>query len=202
MIDCILLSAGESSRFGSPKALAIAEGKTIIERTQETILSSNINNIIIVLGAHAESIRPFVLKHKRVKVVYNNHYNFGQTSSFKCGLLNVDPKVQGVFLLPVDFPCINAETFNILINEFHKEKSKIIIPIYNGRKGHPPLFHVCLKPDFLSLDNSQGINSVNHKYAKQTTLLPTNDRGVLLSFNTKEEWEEIKQKQQQKKEKP
>ncbi|VAX34845.1 hypothetical protein MNBD_UNCLBAC01-1087, partial [hydrothermal vent metagenome] len=85
MLSCILLSAGASARFGSPKALAKqpSNNRPIIEKIQKTLLKTKIDEIIIVLGAHAESIKPFLLKHKNIKVVYNKDHNFGQTSSFK-----------------------------------------------------------------------------------------------------------------------
>ena len=106
MITCILLSAGSSSRFGSPKALAHIYSNTIIESLQTKLLKTNLNNIIIVLGAYAEKIQPFLLKHKKITVVYNKDYNFGQASSFNCGLKNTDKKTEAIMLLPVDFPLI------------------------------------------------------------------------------------------------
>ncbi len=125
MITCILLSAGSSSRFGSPKALAKLDSHTIIENTQIKLLKSNINNIIIVLGANCEKIQPFVLKHKRVKVVYNKDHNFGQTSSFKCGLKLAPKETQVIMLLPIDFPSIKSNTIDLLINAHKKTKSLI-----------------------------------------------------------------------------
>ena len=69
MISCILLSAGFSSRFGSPKALAKRNGETVIEHIQRSLLNTLIEEIIIVLGNKADKIEPFVLNHKRVKFV-------------------------------------------------------------------------------------------------------------------------------------
>ncbi len=189
---CILLSAGTSSRFGFPKALGQIKKRTIIETTQNNLLQSNINNIIIVLGAEAERIQPFVLKHKRVTVVYNNHYNFGQTSSFKCGLSKVNSGTHGILLLPIDFPSVDVKTINLLIEAFAKKEFLIIIPSYNNQKGHPPIFDISLKKEFLELDNSEGINSVFPRYTEKTKILPVDDKGVILSFNTVKELEEIK----------
>ncbi len=195
MITCILLAAGSSQRFGSPKALARLNEATVIENLQSRLIESNINNIIIVLGAHAQHIQPFVLKHKKVKVVYNKHHNFGQTSSFQCGLKNIDEETTAVLLLPVDFPLIKTETINLLIQTYKKQTPLILVPTCQERKGHPPVFSRSLEKEFLDLDISEGINTVAHRHSKDTRLLAVKDPGILASFNTPEEFHAIKKNQ-------
>src|SRR3989344_7860118 len=114
MISCLLLSAGFSSRFGSPKALARLNDRALIEHLQELLLATQLHEVIIVLGHGAEQIKPFLFKHKKIKVVYNKDYKFGQTSSFKCGLKEVALQAAGIMLLPIDYPVIKAETFDTL----------------------------------------------------------------------------------------
>ena len=70
MISCILLSAGQSLRYGSPKALAEIGGSIIIQRILKVLFSSFVDEIVVVLGAHHKEIKHHLLKHKKVKVVY------------------------------------------------------------------------------------------------------------------------------------
>ncbi len=51
MVTCILLSAGSSQRFGSPKALAELYDETVLEHLQKMLLATQVGEIIIVLGA-------------------------------------------------------------------------------------------------------------------------------------------------------
>lgn len=192
MISCILLSAGYSSRFGSPKALAKLNGETVIERLQRSILDVSILRLIVVLGNKDDDIEPFVLKHKRVKVVYNKDNNFGQTSSFKCGLNNIDPGSKGMLLFPVDHPLIKSATINLIVEEFCKGNSDIIIPAYKGQKGHPPLFSIDLKNEFLELSNDSGLNTIANDHKDKVKILDVDDQGVVMGFNTIEEFEELK----------
>ncbi len=64
MTSCVLLCAGKSLRFGSPKALCDLGGETIIARLQKTLLASRIDEIIIVSGAVIVYMEPHILKHK------------------------------------------------------------------------------------------------------------------------------------------
>ncbi len=197
-ISCILLSAGLSSRFGSPKALAFFpapysnKNKTVIEYLQETLINSKLSEIIIVLGYQKELILPFILKHKKVKVVYNKDYNFGQTSSFKTGLNSTDKKSEAYMLLPVDYPLIQESTINSLIDYFADKKPLILIPTYQGKKGHPPVFSNKLLEEFTNLDNSKGLNEISRVHKNSVEYFETTDNGIIQSYNTKEEFENLK----------
>jgi molybdenum cofactor cytidylyltransferase len=191
MISCILLTAGNSSRFGSPKALVKLSNLTIIEQIQNVLIGSNLDEIIVVLGAFAEDIKQYLLKHKKIKVVYNKDYNLGQTSSFKAGLTAVSKQSQGVMLLPVDFPLVQTATINLLISQFQSRNASVLIPTYQNKKGHPPVFSRTLRKDFMALKDSEGLNTVAHKHAQEVCLCPVPDEGIVLSFNTPEEWAEV-----------
>ena len=190
-MSCVLLSAGESKRFGSPKALAMIDQFTSIDRIQRTLLSSKLDELIIVLGAHADLITPHVFKHNKVHVVYNKNYKLGQTSSFQAGASSVDKKSNGIMLLPIDYPLITTATIDALIQEFNQQKPSILIPTFLGRRAHPPLFNIHLKQEILALPTHQGINTIFTKHEPKT--FEVNDLNVLKTFNTTEELEKIKQ---------
>ena len=192
MISCILLSAGLSSRFGSPKALAKLNNLTVIEYLLRNLVESKLDEIIVVIGAHADEIKLHILNHKKVRVVYNKDYNLGQTSSFKVGVGAIQSQGLGIMLLPVDFPLIKRQTFDKLLEHFLAESPKILIPTYHQRKGHPPVFGPGFKKLFLDMDDSVGINALQHECGSDIVLLPVEDPGVVRSFNTPEEFNEVK----------
>ena len=191
MIAFVLLAAGLSERFGSPKALAVIENQTIIERLQTKILQTSVDKIIIVLGAHHQLLEPHVFKHKKITSVYNKHYKFGQTSSIQTALKNLPVETKGFFILPVDFPMIVPLTIEALIREFNNTFDEIIIPTFGDCRGHPPLFHISFKNLILELLVSQGLNTVIHQNSSQVRCVEVNDAGVLKTFNTPEEFQKI-----------
>lgn len=193
MISCIILSAGLSSRFGAPKALALlSNGQNVITHQQETLISAGIDEVVIVLGAHAEKINPFVIKDKKIQTVYNKDYSLGQTSSFKKGLEAVSSKALGVMLLPVDYPAIQIATFKKLVQEFDRSSPLILIPAFNNQKGHPPVFEMTLKREILALGNDVGLNTVARSHAQNVSILDVDDPAILRSFNTPEEFTRLK----------
>lgn len=189
MITCILLSAGLSQRFGSPKALANIAGNTAIQHVQNTLLESTCDKIIVVLGDRAEQIRPSIFIHSRINVVYNKHYNFGQTYSVQEGWRHADEDSEGIMFLPVDCPLVKASTVNTVIDHFRNKNTDILIPTYQHKKGHPPVFSQRLKSKALDIPNTLGLNSLFADHPPQT--IEINDSGIVKSFNTPEELEKI-----------
>jgi len=193
MFTCILLSAGLSERFGSPKALANISGSTAISLVQNALLKSTCDKIIVVLGAHREQIEPSIFIHSRIRVVYNKHYNFGQTSSVQAGLREADLSSQGIMFWPVDCPFIKSETIDHLIEHFKNKETDILIPTYQNKKGHPPLFHPRLNKKILGLEMTQGLNSLFTEHPPETVEI--NDPGITKSFNSIQELKRIISKQ-------
>ena len=187
MTSCIVLAAGESSRFGTPKALASFRERTVIQCIQNTLINSQVDEIIIVLGAHAARIKPSLLNHKKVKVVHNKDYKLGQTSSFQAALPVVHPSAEGMLLWPVDFPSIKTETVDRLLTWAKQQSALLTIPTYQNKKGHPPFFSVTLKEEFLRLDHSEGLNQIARRHADKVHLLEVDDGGVVQTFNTPDE---------------
>lgn len=193
MIACVILAAGLSERFGSPKALAKYQGETVIERIQKTLLNTNIEEIVIVLGAHQDQIKPCILKHNKIRVVYNKDYKLGQTSSFKTGVQGLSEDCSGIFLYPVDYPFVQASTVDMLCDVFLQKHPAILVPSFDHQKGHPPIFHSRLKEEILNLDNTLGLNTIVRKHSMDEIVLPVSDSGVVLTFNTPEEFKKITQ---------
>ena len=188
MNSCVLLAAGYSSRFGSPKALAKISDKTVIEHLQYQLLTSWLDEIIIVLGAHEKLIRPLILKHKKIKVVYNKDYNLGQTSSFKAGLKGVSQASSLILLLPVDYPFVQASTIDQLIQRFKEVRCDILLPTFKTKRGHPPVFSSLYRDELLALANDQGVNTFFAKHPNDIDEYELNDASIRQTFNTPEEF--------------
>lgn len=185
MVSCILLSAGESRRFGSPKALVDLRGTTAIGTIQQTLVDCRVDEVIVVLGAQANLIEPHVFNHNKVRVVHNKDYKLGQTSSFQAGVASVDKNASGILLLPVDCPFVRGTTIDKIIEDFTKTNPSILVPVCGGRRGHPPVFNVSLKQEILDLPTDQGINVLFERFPPVT--IEINDPGILRTFNTPQE---------------
>ena len=122
MFSAIILAAGESSRFGSPKQLFPVNHKPLILHAIDAF--KRVDETIVVLGANRELIAPIIPKN--IKIAINEQYQAGQTSSIQCGLKKTSADSAGIFILPVDCALISAQTAETLIAQFEKQKTIIV----------------------------------------------------------------------------
>ncbi len=106
------------------------------------------------------------------------------------GWRQANPSSEGVMFLPVDCPAVQASSIDKIADHFNKNKPDILIPTYQNKKGHPPIFHQRLKQKALDLPTNQGLNSLFACFPPQT--IEINDPGIIKSFNTPKEFNEIK----------
>jgi molybdenum cofactor cytidylyltransferase len=182
MLSAIILAAGESKRFGSPKQLYKINNKTLIETAINAFTQAKIDQIIVVLGAHRELIAPVIPKN--ITIAVNEIFQNGQTSSIHCGLKKVSSASTGVFILPVDCALVGQQTIAALATQFKTNKALIAIPVYNNHKGHPPIYAAKIIPDILALNYNEPLYTINQKLAKETLFVNVDDANILKNINT------------------
>ena len=109
----LLLAAGASSRFGGPKALAPWHGGTLLSRAIATAQMVAQSRLLVVLGGHAEALRPALAG---VATVYNENWEQGLGTSIACGMWAAQVHSPGcVIVLPVDQPLVTAAHLAALV---------------------------------------------------------------------------------------
>ncbi|MBI2987703.1 MAG: nucleotidyltransferase family protein [Deltaproteobacteria bacterium] len=189
MIVAVVLSAGESSRMGSPKALLPISGVSFIEEIVHALKETKVGRIIVVLGHHAEEIQK-KMAHLPVIFVVNEGYAKGQLSSLVAAIRSFGPheKVDGVLVHLVDHPFISPILVDQMIDRFYESEKLIIVPRYQGRKGHPVLFSRELFPELLGAPLDQGAKAVVHSHRDRTLEIDTDYQGVTIDIDTPEEY--------------
>lgn len=191
MIAGLILAAGESSRMGRDKALLTYGGRTFLETIISTLREAGIERVAVVLGHHAAEIQQAV-KFEGVEVVVNFKYRHGQTSSLQVGLRaleGVNP--EAVVLCLVDQPLVSVETVKKLVEVFEKSKCAVVIPTFQGQRGHPVLIGRELFAEILALGPGEGANTVIRRRHDATKFVEVEDRGVLLDIDDPETYRRL-----------
>ena len=192
MIVAIVLSAGESSRMGNPKALLPIGGVSFIEEIVRALKGTKIDRIIVVLGHHAEEIRKRIA-HLPVTFVVNRDYAKGQLSSLIVAIRSLaaektTEKIDGVLVHLVDHPFISPALVDHMIDRFYETKKLIVIPRCRGRRGHPVIFSSRLFPELLSAPLEKGAKVFVHAHRDETLEIETDFAGVTIDIDTPEEY--------------
>ena len=140
----VILAAGESRRMGQPKQLLPFGDKTMLECVIDAFRTPRVDEIRVVLGYKADKIAAKIAP-SGCKIVRNDHYQQGMFTSIQAGLRALPKKAKLVMIAVCDQPRLKRKTVETLIEEFEKERHKILIPSYNGRQGHPPVLRAVVR---------------------------------------------------------
>ena len=187
MIAAVILSAGESSRMGRPKALLPMDGETFIERIVGALARTRVGKIIVVLGHDADELRRQI-ESLPVIILINPDYRLGQISSLQVAVryLDKDENCEGMLVHLVDHPFIDSALVDLMIERFHASKKLIVVPRYRGKRGHPVLFSRRLFAELLSAPLDQGAKAVVNAHRDETLEIETDDPGIAVDIDTPE----------------
>jgi Uncharacterized MobA-related protein len=184
-IEAVILAAGYSSRAEAFKLELDLYGKTVMERCIEAI-SPFCTRMIVVGGYKIEKIAAILEKYSRVEIVVNCRYNEGMFTSVKEGIRHV--RGERFFFTPGDYPLIRREVCERLL----AQEGEIVIPVFNGQKGHPVLFSGRLAREILQMADTANLRDyINQKGFKALTV---EDEGVLTDLDTQEDYRQILEK--------
>lgn len=196
MLAAVILSAGESSRMGSPKALVPFRGKTFLQHLLEAIRKSQgekgdrkIGLTRVVLGAQAEKISA-TLGLDPNDIVINKDWKSGQLSSIQAAIRSLPrgakEETDGMMLFLVDHPLITSQLVETMAKAFYESKKPIVLPTFHGKRGHPVIFARRLYEELLDADPQRGARTVVWAHAAEVLEVPTNEEGVVLNLNDPE----------------
>ena len=172
-IGGILLAAGGSSRLGRPKQLVEFQGKTLIRRAAETLVCSQCEPIVVVLGAEIERSTA-ELNGLDVAICINEKWQTGMSSSIISGLrslLTIEPNLHAVVITLCDQPHVNSVDIDNLITAFKVSGPPIVAAKYGETTGVPALFSRKLFDDLLQLEGDKGARQlIQHNFESVETI--------------------------------
>ncbi|MDP2337902.1 MAG: nucleotidyltransferase family protein [Bacteroidota bacterium] len=186
-IWAIVLAAGLSTRMGTQKLLLPFEGKTIIEKVVENILNSGIDRIKVVLGSDRIEILE-ALKSMPVDFVVNENFREGMHTSVISGVKALPLEAKAVLIFLGDQPFIPAKAIGTVIESWKNSGKGIVIPLFEGRRGHPPLYDLKYRNELENLDAAAGLRSVAQKFPEDICAVETFCPEIVRDIDTKNDY--------------
>lgn len=189
----IILAAGKSSRFGSPKPLLPWHGKPFIRQVAETALRAGLSPVVVVTGAHAAQVES-ALGGLPITLAYNPDFQEGQSTSIKVGLAALPQNTGSAVFLLADQPQIPQQVLQALCEAHGRNRSAIVAPlVLEERRANPVLFDRDTFPDLMQIQGDMGGRAIFSKH--RVEYLPWHDASLLLDVDRLDDYEKLKEMQ-------
>ena len=190
MISAILLAGGQSKRmYGENKLTKKIQGVPLIKHSVKNILSSSVDELIVVLGYQKEIVEKLIGKNEKMKIVFNKNFENGMASSIKTGLNHFSEKTEAFFICLGDMPLVSHNIYNQLIKS--KNNKEIIVPTYKGQQGNPVLFDKSMKEKVLDIKGDVGAKKILELNKAKILNLEVNDQSIAKGFNTQDNFSSL-----------
>ena len=191
-IAALLLAAGQSSRMGSNKLLAEVDGRPMVARVAQRLLSSHARPIVAVLGNEAARVDA-ALGKLPVERVRNPAFAEGLSSSLKTGLTALPSDIDGVLVCLGDMPLVAGRDLDRLIAAFNPlEGRAIVVPIRRGKRGNPVLWAKRFFPDMAELAGDVGAKHLIGEHAELVAEVEMDSDSVLVDIDTPDALAELR----------
>lgn len=181
--SAIILAAGYSSRMGRFKPLLELGGRAAIEGVISLYQSVGVTDIHVVTGFRSATIQKAV-RTSAVRLVHNPDHDAGMFSSVLAGVKALPTGVGTFFVHPVDIPLVRPHTLTLIMQAGRVHAPAIAYPVFDGRRGHPPLIRCDLRQAIQFHDGRGGLRAVLDRFDDAAMDVPVADNGVVLDMDT------------------
>ena len=190
-VVAVVLTAGASRRFGSPKQLLPVGGLPMLTKVTDAVLASSVDETIVVLGSRAEEVRQ-VLAGRPVRIVLNPDWQEGLASSIRAGLAAIPVDADAALFVLADAIRLTSSEVDAVIWGYRPsaaehasgdrptaEQPLIVAPAHGGKRGNPVLFDRAFFGELASLHGDEGGRRLLERHASSVRIVEVPTDGVV-----------------------
>lgn len=199
-LAAIVMAAGAGSRIGHrPKSLLQRDGETLLARQLRLLRTVGIDEIVVVLGHHAERVRSELERLQaqpafaRVRWTLNPAPDQGPGSSLRCGLAALPPAVDGVLVVLGDQPLLQAEDLHAVLQAWARRARgiELVVPVHAGTPGHPLVFGATARQAVQAASGGAGLREWRRAHPRQVQALPVDHVRCTTDIDTEADLERL-----------
>ena len=178
-VACAVLAAGQGTRFGEPKALAqLPSGERFLDAVVRVATEADLSPVLAV-------VQPGVVAPAPGRTVVNPNPRSEQSTSLRLALAGLaNDRAEAVVVWPVDHPFVHLLSVLALVDAFKRTRAPIVLPVHEGRRGHPVLFARTVWLELMTT-SAGGARTVVHAHADHVVEVSVPDEGVTRDIDTR-----------------
>ena len=187
MICAIVLAAGQSRRMGVQKLLLPFGSKTVITHIVDQLTASSVDEVHVVVGCQGKRVSR-ELSGRPVSIVNNSNFKSGMLSSVRCGLHAITQQCRAVLVVLGDQPSVTTKLIDQMLQTFASTEKRILMPLYQGKRGHPIMFSAAYRKEILTHYDNVGLRGLLYAHKDDIYELPVTTSGVLSDMDYPEDY--------------
>lgn len=193
----IIPAAGLSRRMGQPKLLLPLGSATVIAQVLRTLRIPEIVETYVVLRRDDEALRRAVAA-EGAHIVQPEVPPPDMRTSIERGLAAIAEQYapaddEGWLLSPADHPALDRSVLFRLIQQWRATAPRILVPLHQGRRGHPTLFAWSLAREVAGIPQNQGLNWLVRRHEAEIAECPCDSPAILQDMDTPADYERLRQ---------
>jgi molybdenum cofactor cytidylyltransferase len=192
MTFAVVPACGQSSRMGRPKLALPLGDRTVIERVVAALRAGGVGKVLVVVGPHVPELVPLA-SAAGADVLALPDATPDMRTTVERGLAWIEdrhrPSPDDCWLLaPADHPAFTSDVVCQLLGAAREVSHSVVVPVYQGRRGHPALLCWRHAAGIRALPRDEGINAYLRRHTNETLELPVPDPGILTNLDTPEDY--------------
>lgn len=182
-IHAVVLAAGASRRMGRPKLVLPWGETTVLGQVLDNLGATRVEGTVVVTGCDAALVQA-IAAPRGIPAVHNPSWADGLTSSLQAGVRALPAAAGAALVVLADQPMIDARLLEDVIEAFAAAEGSIVVPVHDGRRGHPVLFGRRHWAALLRLAATEPPRTVIAQAARDVLELPTASPAVVADLDT------------------
>lgn len=185
-LGAVVPAAGLSRRMGREKVLLPFGQSTMLETVLSKLHAAGVERVVVVvrhdlLEADARA------RDAGAAVVVNRHPGGEMIESIRLGIAALPAELDAFFVWPADHPAVLVSTLERLAGR--GARGKAVLPVYEGRRGHPALIGADLRDSIGGISEQDGLRRLWRDRAEAVEELSVDDPGVIENLDDRESYE-------------
>ncbi|MGQ0834804.1 MAG: nucleotidyltransferase family protein [Gammaproteobacteria bacterium] len=170
-LHALVLAAGASTRFGSPKQLVRIGGRPLLHTVVGRAVEVAGHSVTVVLGAHSVELTA-LLRHSPASVIVNREWSEGIASSIRAGVARLPGSCDGALIVLADQVAVTTEDLRRLSGAWRRQPEFLVAAQYNGITGVPAIFPRTSFADLGALRGDRGAQLLLHRNPDRVVRVP------------------------------
>jgi molybdenum cofactor cytidylyltransferase len=198
MTFAVIPAAGKSERMGRPKLALPLGDRTVLERVVAALREAGVEHVLVVVGPHVPQLAPLAAR-AGAHVLQLAEQTPEMRATVEAGLRWLEerfrPRPDDRWLLvPADHPTLDPLVVRTLLRRRAAAPDRsIVVPMHEGRRGHPTLIDWKHVAGMRALPAGQGLNAYLRQHAAETLEVPVGSADILSDLDTPEDYERLRQ---------